>query len=81
MFKIEDSIPTSSTTEYFSANNITEQNLLCISGEFIPVPSEETQSMVEKINEVVWKLDMSYQHPGNPAKDAIMKWAKKMKPN
>jgi len=21
-------------------------------------------------------LDMSYQNPGNPAKDAIMKWAK-----
>ena len=43
--------------------------------------SEETQTMVEKINQVVWKLDNSYQHPGNPAKDAIMKWAKKMKPN
>ena len=43
--------------------------------------SEEIQTMVEKINEVVWKLDNSYQHSGNPANDAIMKWAKKMKPN
>ena len=79
--KIEDSIPTSSTTEYFSVNNTTEQNLLCKTGELIPMTSEETQTMVEKINDVVWKLDNSYQHPGNPAKDAIMKWAKKMKPN
>jgi len=79
--KIESAIPTSMTTDYYSSKNTTEQNLLCMTGELIPISSEQTQIMVEKINSVVEKLDVSYQEPGLLSKDAIMKWAKKMKPN
>ena len=66
--KIELVIP-----DYYSSKNTTEQNLLYMTGELIPISSEQTQIMVEKINSVVEKLDVSYQEPGLLSKDAIMK--------
>jgi len=34
-------------------NNTAEQNWLCKTGELIPMMSEETQTIVEKINHIV----------------------------
>ena len=36
--------------------------------------------MVQQIMKVPDKLDCSYHNPGPKAKDAILKWAKKLKP-
>ena len=71
--KIESAIPTSTTMDYYSSKNTTEQNLLCMTGELIPLTSEQTQIMVEKNNSVVEKLYVSYQEPGLLSKDVI-KW-------
>jgi len=51
-----------------------------MTSEFIPVTSEAAQTMVQQIMIVVDKLDCSYNNPGPKVKDAMLKWAKKLKP-
>jgi hypothetical protein len=79
-YTIEESMPSSTTKNYFSNNNTADQNLLVMTGEYIPVTSEAAQAMVQQIMKVVDKLDFSYHNPVPKAKDAILKWAKKLKP-
>ena len=79
-YTIEESMPSSTTRNYFSNNNTADQNLLVMTGEYIPVTSEAAQTMVQQIMKVVDKLDFSYHNPGPKAKDVVLKWAKKLKP-
>ena len=51
-----------------------------MTSEFIPVTSEAAQTMVQQIMIVVDKLDCSYHNPDPKVKDAMLKWAKKLKP-
>ena len=78
---IEESMSSSTIKNYFSDNNTADRNLLVMTGEYIPVMSEADQTnMVQHIMKVVDKLDYTYHNPGHKAKDAILKWAKKLKP-